>query len=107
MFSFIKKIKINNKVIPYVIFLLLSLAPFFWRDSLTHFKYIGSGDFVSPINAGTLLYERFFVYNSRLSGGFDSSFLSAHIFPFLFLYVIFEKLSITPYVTTLFLISLI
>lgn len=100
---------LKSKLIIYLIFLLISLVPFLWFSSQIYnkFFYIGSGDFISPIDIKNLFFYRSFVYNPFQYGGTDVGFLIAGIFPENTLYYILNLVQLTPLVISLLYISII
>lgn len=88
---------------------MLAMAPFLWYPSRTYLQYpfLGSGDFISPINIRESFFYLFFVYNPFSYGGIDIGFLIAAIFPENTLFYILSLFSLTPLISSLLFISII
>jgi len=103
----IKKLIIKN--LHFLIFIILSFVPFLWYP-LSFYKnylYLGSGDFISPINIGFDYYYRLFVYNPLIYGGIDVGFLVSSLFSEYALFFILNLFKISPFLISIIYISII
>jgi len=102
----IKPYWINFLLSAFIVF--FALPPLFWILKVSPFQFLGSGDFLSPVNFHQQIYSLFFTYNPFSYGGMDVSFEIAKFSPLFLFYIIFNFLGISLSVTTLlFLFSLL
>ncbi len=69
-----------RKRYPYLIFLLLSLAPFGWHSNLFQVQFIGSADYLSPYVTSEWIAQTTSVYGPQVGGGGDYAYLLAYLF---------------------------
>jgi hypothetical protein len=101
--------KIINLITKYkvVLFILISLTPFLWHETkLLNFRYIGTGDFLSPININYDIFSSFFAIDLRVYDAM-TNFPSFSEIPILLYYYLFNLLHIPITVSTIGLISLV
>jgi len=73
-------IRFIRKRYPYLIFLLLSLAPFAWHSNLFQVQFIGSADYLSPYVTPEWIAQTTSVYGPQVGGGGDYAYLLAYLF---------------------------
>lgn len=90
-------------------FLFLLIITFFIPFlSIQHFDkylYIGSGDYLSPINLESLFYNNFFIYRPFTCGGFNTGFVIPKLFPEVLFFFILNKIGLSFLISTLLYIS--
>jgi len=86
---------------------VFSFAPFLTYFDSLNYRYLGSADFLSPIDLSGLLYGSSFVYNPLFNHGVGTVSQIASLFPGNLLYYILGGLGFTPLVITLLYLSLI
>lgn len=91
---------------PVLLFATLSTAPFFWAAASDAHGYIGSADYLSPINILFSFHYSISPFNHLNAAGADQGFLLATI-PLNFYYFILDQLGATPLFATITLLSLI
>ena len=79
----LKKILKNYQIIIFIIYILLSLAPFLWFSFqiFKNYPYAGGADFISPINIKNDFFNRLFIYSPLRYGGTETGFTIASLFP--------------------------
>ncbi|QQS43479.1 hypothetical protein IPM65_04985 [Candidatus Roizmanbacteria bacterium] len=73
-------IRFIRKRYPYLIFFLLSLAPFAWHSNLFQVQFIGSADYLSPYVTQEWIAQTTSVYGPQVGGGGDYAYLLAYLF---------------------------
>lgn len=86
---------------------MFASAPMLWLVHMSSYEFIGAGDFISPFNLNSNLYNQLFTYNNIIYDGIDVSFLIAQFSPFLLLFAFLNLFSLSPLVSTLLFLSLI
>lgn len=99
--------RFHKKTWPYSIMFLVSLIPFVTYLDSFQYQYIGSGDFISPINIIQSIYKRFFVFNSLIDYGQPIAYQIAGFFPGNVFYLILLKIGFSSLIVTLFYLSII
>ena len=91
----------------YVVFICLSLIPFFWHRNNLSYPYIGGGDFMSPIHIEELLKRHFFVWEPLLWAGIDGSWYTSMLFPYYIFFYICSLSGLPSLISSLFFLSAI
>jgi hypothetical protein len=72
--SLFYSLKIAKSIYPFVIFLITSLAVFYWLPNALHNEYLGAGDYIFPTNVTKEFHNAFFsIYDNAPFGGIDKS----------------------------------
>ena len=100
---------LKNKYYLFFIFVLIIsfFVPFISVPYFYKYQYIGSADFLSPIDQKNVFYTNLFVYNPFLYGGSNTGWHFAKLFPEIFLFMTLGYLGLNPSTVTLIYISLI
>jgi hypothetical protein len=88
-------------ILPYVIFFLLSLAPFYWMPQVAGKQFLGAGDYLSPFSIPKELHNLFYVYDKSIFGGIDASLNLATIVPVWVIMWIADHLGAGPLIGTI------
>lgn len=99
--------KSKYHVVFIAVLILSILVPFIAIPNFHLYKYIASGDFISPISLDSIYYANFFGFKPFAYGGTNSGYLIAKLFPEITLYTILGFLNISPSFATLLYISII
>jgi len=91
----------------YVLFFLLSLAPFFWNIGIGTYPFFGGGDFSTPIDVSYELRKYVFTFEPNISGGYENTAYLSLFFPYYLSIVLCSYLHITPFIGVLLYISLL
>lgn len=86
---------------------LLSIVPFITYLGSYNYQFIGSADYISPINITNIIYQRLFVYSPLIDHGQPIAFLIANLFSNNILFFMLEKIGISSLLVTLFYLSLL
>lgn len=92
---------------PLIILCIVSFAPFLWGYGLHAFQFMGSGDFLSVINAQKYFNSVFYVFEQNVLAGADLSFLGGHFVPLFVFYWFFSLCKLSPFIITLLFLSFI
>lgn len=91
----------------YILFLVLSFAPFFWNVGIRTYTHIGGGDFSSPIDIQSELEKFIYTYDFNYSAGYDNSAVLSTLIPYYVIILFSSYLKFSPLISVLIFISFI
>lgn len=101
----------KKKTIPYSLLLIFFVVDSLWyifsSPHVFSYQFLGSADYISPIQIITNIVTHFFVYDPYIYGGINSAYLIAHLFPEYALFYFGNFLPISPLFISLFYIAII